>query len=147
MDDVRRPVERAALYFGIVNLLLGLAAFVGPLVTGNDDGIINTSPGLLFGIFAFNWFHAVAHLLFGVAGILVARSCESSRTYMWVSAAVFGVLTIAGFIGAGMEMEPQMLMGMAVNGADNLLHLLWTGLTLYFAYQASRQNVPEASCA
>ena len=147
MDDMRRNVQKAALYFGIVNLIIGLAAFVGPLVTGNDDGIINTSPGLLFGIFAFNWFHALAHLLFGVAGIAVARSCEASRTYMWVSAAVFGVLTVAGFIGVGMEMEPQLLMGMAVNGADNLLHLAWTGLTLYFAYQASRQDVPEASCA
>ncbi|NLF10839.1 MAG: DUF4383 domain-containing protein [Anaerolineaceae bacterium] len=147
MDDVRRPVEKAALYFGIVNLIIGLAAFVGPLVTGNNDGLINTSPGLLFGIFAFNWFHALAHILIGAAGILVARSCESSRTYMWVSAAIFGVLTVAGFIMVGMEMDPQLMMGMAVNGADNLLHLLWTALTLFFAYQASRQTAPEVSCA
>jgi len=53
----------------------------------------------------------------------------------------------AGFIMVGMEMDPQLMMGMAVNGADNLLHLLWTALTLFFAYQASRQTAPEMSCA
>ena len=141
-----KPVQKAALYFGLANLVIGLAGFVGPLVIGNDDGIININPGLLFGIFGMNWLHAIAHILFG-AGIVISRSCEASRTFMWASAGVFGLLTILGFVMFGMEMEPQMMLGMASNGADNLLHLLWTGLTLYFAVQASRQELPEASCA
>lgn len=42
--------RRTALYFGALNLGIGLAGFFGPFVTGNDEGLINIETGQLFEI-------------------------------------------------------------------------------------------------
>ena len=82
-----RTIQKIAFYFGIVNLVIGLAGFTGPLVTKNDEKIINLKPGLLFNIFAINWLHALVHLLAGSPGCwskraktLRAPTCGSARS-------------------------------------------------------------------
>jgi hypothetical protein len=49
-----RTVQRAAFWFGIINLVTGFAGFMAPLVKGSRQRWINTGPGLLFGLFATN---------------------------------------------------------------------------------------------
>lgn len=42
-------VQKAALWFGLLNVVIGVAGFLGAAVTGNQDGFININPGNLLG--------------------------------------------------------------------------------------------------
>ncbi len=117
-----RTIQKIAFYFGMVNLVIGLAGFTGPLVTKNDQKVINTKPGLLFGIFAINWAHALLHLLTGVGGLVARTSQDAARTYMWFSSILFGALTSMGLAVFGLNRGIHLVMGMALNRQDNLLH-------------------------
>ena len=68
-----RSVQTAAKYLSLANLLVGIAGFFAPVVTGNSDRIINIHPGRLFGIFAVNWPHALLHVVFGLSGLPAQR--------------------------------------------------------------------------
>ncbi len=120
-----RTIQKIAFYFGMVNLVIGLAGFMGPLVTKNDQKMINTRPGLLFGIFAINWVHALVHLLTGIGGLLTRTSQSAARNYMWFSSILFSVLTAMGLAVFGFKRGIHMVMGMALNLPDNLLHALF----------------------
>lgn len=126
-------VQKAAFYFGVVNLIVGIAGFIGPFVTGNNDGIININPGNLFGIFGMNWLHATAHVLFGVAGMAVRAKYDSSVAYMWVVAVVFGAMAAMGFMQFGMQEGLHSVMGMTVDRLGNVVHTIWALIGLYFA--------------
>ncbi len=121
-----RTVQKIAFYFGMLNLVIGLAGFIGPLITKNDQKIINTKPGLLFGIFAINWVHALVHLLAGIGGILARAEHNASRTYLWFSSILFGALTSMGVAVFGFRRGIHLVMGMALNRQDNILHGVFT---------------------
>lgn len=134
--------NRAALYFGILNLLIGLAGYLGPFVTGNQDGLINIDTGQLFGLLAMNWVHAGLHLAFGLYGLAVRDSAEDARTYFWAVTVIFGVAAVLGFLaqaGFMVKRDPEgvlLVLEMAVDTAANLLHLAWAGIALWFALRA-----------
>ena len=132
MTDVH-TVQKAAFYFGVVNLVVGIAGFIGPFVTGNNDGIININPGYLFGMLGINWLHAAAHVLFGVAGMSVRTNYDSSVTYMWVVAVVFAAMAAMGFMQFGMQSGLYSVMGMTVDRNGNVVHTVLALIGLYFA--------------
>lgn len=119
------PVQRAALYFGLVNLLIGIAGFAGPAVKSNRDRYINVNPGLLFGIFAMNWLHALVHLVAGALGLPARRTRSAARSYMAFAATLFGLLSAAGWQQGRARPGIYLVMGMALNTAANALHTLW----------------------
>ena len=125
-----RTIQKIAFYFGLVNLVIGLAGFVAPLVTKNDDKMINTKPGLLFNVFAINWLHALLHVLAGAAGLLLHVRENASRTYLWISSALFGALSAVGIAVFGFKRGIFMVMGMALNAPDNVLHAAFAAASL-----------------
>ena len=117
----RAPVQTAALLTGAVFLLVGLLGFV-PGVTTNYSDLSFAGPSstaALLGLFQVSVLHNLVHLLFGVAGLALARSAATARTYLVGGGAVYLLLTVYGLVidhHSAANFVP-------VNGADNLLHL------------------------
>lgn len=140
--------RRTALYFGALNLGIGLAGFFGPFVTGNDEGLINIETGQLFGLVAINWAHALLFVAFGLYGIAARGKKESAVTFMWSVAVVFGLLALLGLLGEAGWMEVRdpegtlVVFEIAVDAAAILLHLAWSAVGLFFALRA-REAMPQ----
>jgi hypothetical protein len=115
----RSPVQLAALVFGAVFLLVGIAGFIPGITTNYDDLSFAGHDGAeLLGLFEVNVLHNIAHLAFGV-GILMSRTARSARTYLIAAGAIYAVLFLYGLIvdhGSDANF-------IALNDADNVLHI------------------------
>ena len=108
--------RRLALGIGVAYVLVGVLGF---FVTGFDDFAGNSQDERLIGLFMINPLHNVAHILVGIAGIALARTLASARTYGWLLAVLYGALFIYGLIATGESWD-----FLNINGADNVLHIL-----------------------
>ena len=84
MSRFRTPVQKAALAVDAVFLAVGLLGSV-PGSTTNDDQLTFAGHhfvAALLGIFNVSVLHNLVHLLFGVAGIVLARTFNSARSYL-----------------------------------------------------------------
>ncbi|MHA7178727.1 DUF4383 domain-containing protein [Arthrobacter sp. MDB2-24] len=118
----RTNVQKAALAVGAVFLLVGLLGFV-PGITSQYDQLSfagHESGALLLGLFQISVLHNIVHLLFGAAGIAMARTVSGARSYLLYGGIIYLVLWIYGLVidqnSAG-NFVP-------LNGADNWLHFL-----------------------
>lgn len=115
------PVQKAALAVGAVFLLVGLLGFV-PGITSNYDQLTfagHHSDAALLGIFNVSVLHNLVHLAFGVAGIVLARTFNSARSYLIGGGVVYLLLFFYGLVidhDSSANFVP-------VNDADNWLHL------------------------
>ena len=115
-------IQRAAQVVGAVFLLVGVLGFI-PGITTNYESLGAAGHGsgaLLLGIFQVSILHNVVHLLFGVAGIVMARSATQSRNYLVGGGAVYLVLWLYGML-IGHDTPANFI---PVNSADNWLHLV-----------------------
>jgi hypothetical protein len=118
----RSPVQTAALAVGIVFLLVGILGFI-PGVTTNFSSMAfagHQSEAMLLGLFQVSVLHNIVHLLFGIAGVAMARSVAGARNYLIWGGVVYAVLWIYGLLidqNSAANFVP-------VNSADNWLHLL-----------------------
>ncbi|WP_089154267.1 DUF4383 domain-containing protein [Micromonospora sp. NBS 11-29] len=115
------PVRRAAQAVGIVFLVIGVLGFV-PGIT-SDYGSMrfarHESGAKLLGLFQVSILHNLVHLLFGVAGLALARTVAGARLYLIGGGAVYLVLWLYGLVidhNSGANFVP-------LNNADNWLHL------------------------
>jgi hypothetical protein len=132
--------QRFAQVFGIVYLLVGIVGFIPPLLTGTLQGVMGPFAGLLLGLFAVNWFHNVAHLAIGAAGLAVYRNHAASRTYALVIGIAYLVLFLLGILTGSVATLGGLL---PLNGADDILHIA-TALLAFLAYFASRSEAVDA---
>ena len=125
--------QRFAQVFGIIYLLVGILGFIPPLLVGT----FNWGPlsGLLIGLFAVNWFHTLAHLAIGAAGLATFRNPVAARTYALVIGIAYLLLFVLGLIGGPFGPLPYLL---PLNGLDNILHLL-TAVIALAAFFLSRE--------
>ena len=118
----RTNVQKASLAVGAVFLLVGILGFV-PGITANFDQLHfagHHSEALLLGLFQVSALHNIVHLLFGVAGIVMARSAAQSRNYLIGGGAVYLVLWIYGLL-IGKDTAANFV---PVNTADDWLHFV-----------------------
>jgi len=115
------PVQKAALAMGAVFLLVGVLGFV-PGITSNFGQLTfagHHSDAALLGIFNVSVLHNLVHLAFGVAGVVLARTFNSARSYLIGGGVVYLALFIYGLVinhDSSANFVP-------VNDADNWLHL------------------------
>ena len=115
-------VQKAALVVGIVFLLVGVLGFI-PGITSNYDQLefaSADSDALLLGLFQVSILHNIVHLLFGVLGVVMARSVSGARTYLVFGGIVYLVLFLYGLL-VGQNSAANFV---PVNTADDILHLL-----------------------
>jgi Domain of unknown function (DUF4383) len=114
-------VRMAAAAVGVAFLVAGVAGFI-PGITTNLDGLElagHESGAELLGLFQVSILHNVVHLIFGVAGLALARSATTATQYLIWGGAIYLVLWFYGLVidqqGTG-NFVP-------LNDADNWLHL------------------------
>jgi len=106
--------EILALAFGAVYLLVGVIGF---FVTGFDDFAGNEQHEMLIGLFMINPLHNIAHILVGVAGLVLARTLTGARTYGWLLAGLYAALFVYGLVAVGESWD-----FLNINAGDNVLH-------------------------
>ena len=120
-DKAAKFVRSMAGLVGAVFLLVGILGFV-PGITSNYDTLAfagNTSDAKLLGIFEVSILHNIVHLLFGVAGLAMARKASSAVTYLIGGGVIYLVLWVYGLVTDKMS-EANFV---PLNTADDWLHL------------------------
>jgi hypothetical protein len=136
----RTPVQSIAALVGVVFLLVGVLGFVPGITTHYGDLSFagHGSGAKLLGIFQVSILHNIVHLLFGVVGLVLAKTADGARTFLLGGGAVYLVLWIIGLVGAA-DWIPA-------NTADNWLHFVlgvgMIGLGLVASRATSRVASP-----
>ena len=121
----RTLAQSLALLFGIAFLGAGILGFIPGITTNLGDIKFagNDSPAELLGIFQVSILHNIVHLLFGVAGLALARTQAGALSYLLYGGVIYLVLFLYGlFIDKSSDGN-----FVPVNTADNWLHLLLGG--------------------
>lgn len=96
----RSPVQSIAMLVGVVFLLVGILGFIPGITT--DAGDIkfsgNESEAELLGIFQTSILHNIVHILFGIAGLALARTWDGARTFLIGGGVIYLVLWIYGLV-------------------------------------------------
>src|SRR4051812_33840553 len=129
-DRAAKLVKTLASVVGAVFLLVGILGFIPGIVTNYSNlhflgpkpfGHAN-DPELL-GLFHISILHNIVHLLFGVAGLAMARTAKSATSYLLGGGVIYLVLTVYGFLISGRQNSATANF-VPLNNADNVLHLL-----------------------
>lgn len=115
-------IQKLAWVFGVVFIVLGVLAFVPAAAPG----------GMLLGVFSVDAMLAAVYLVSGVVACLAAwRSERAALMYFKVFGIIYAIMTVAGFL------QSDSILGLtAVDGADNLLHLVAAALALWAGFGA-----------
>jgi 4-hydroxybenzoate polyprenyltransferase len=107
---------------GAVFLLVGVLGFIPGITTHYGDMSFGGHHSLakLIGIFQVSVLHNIVHLLFGIAGIAMARQARTAYLYLVGGGVIYLVLWLYGLIidkSSSANFVP-------VNTADNWLHFV-----------------------
>jgi hypothetical protein len=128
-------VQRVAMVFGIVFLLIGILGFV---TSGMDMTADPETAPLLLGLFPVNAVHNGVHIGFGIWGLLAARSWEGARNYARIGGVLYLILGVLGFIAPS-------TFGLIPIGGNNIwLHALM-GLVLAAAGFTAKPSAVTAT--
>ena len=108
-------VQRVAMVFGIVFLLVAILGFVSSGMDMTADPA--TAPKLL-GVFPVNAVHNGVHLAFGLWGLLAARSWAGAKNYAMIAGVLYLILAVLGFL------VPDTLGLIPIGGNNIWLHAL-----------------------
>ncbi|MFI7439972.1 DUF4383 domain-containing protein [Nonomuraea indica] len=137
--SARSPVQMAALVVGAVFLLVGVLGFIPGVTTGFGDMSFagHNSDAMLLGVFQVSILHNIVHLLFGVAGIVMARTWSGARAYLVGGGVIYLLLWIYGLLidkDSAANFVP-------VNAADDWLHFLLGVGMVALGFLLSRRRV------
>ncbi|HEY4567943.1 MAG TPA: DUF4383 domain-containing protein [Kribbella sp.] len=123
------PLRKTAQVVSLVFLLVGILGFVPGITTNFGDLTFagHHSDALLLGLFQVSVLHNIVHLLFGVVGLVLARTANGAYAYLLGGGIIYLVLWIYGLLidrDSGANFVP-------LNTADNWLHFL-LGLGMIF---------------
>lgn len=143
---VRTNVQKASLAVGVIFLLVGVLGFIPGATTNYDEMMFasHMSGALLLGIFQVSILHNIVHLLFGIAGIALARSVPGARNYLIWGGVIYLVLWVYGLL-TDHESKANFI---PLNDADNWLHLVLgvgmiaLGLLLTRQHRLDRTTTP-----
>lgn len=118
----RTPVQLAAGLVGAVFLVVGIAGFIPGVTTHYGDMTFagHESGAKLLGIFMVSVLHNLVHVLFGIAGLMMAKTAAGAKNFLIVGGAIYLVLWIYGLIvdkTSNANFVP-------LNSADDWLHFV-----------------------
>jgi hypothetical protein len=118
----RSSVQKGAALVGIVFLLVGVAGFIPGITTNYGQLMLagRASEAQLMGYFQVSILHNLVHLLFGVAGLVLARTPLRARNFLLYGGAAYLVLF---FYGVLVEYRSAANF-VPFDDADNFLHVM-----------------------
>ncbi|MEV4658009.1 DUF4383 domain-containing protein [Micromonospora sp. NPDC049301] len=120
----RPRVQAAALILAGAFLLIGVLGFIPGITT--DYGELrfagHHSEARLLGLFQVSILHNAVHLLFGLVGLVLARSVGGARLFLAGGGAVYLALWLYGLGIEAIDEEAGANI-LPINAADNWLHL------------------------
>jgi hypothetical protein len=134
----RTLLQTVALLAGVVFLIVGILGFIPgitPDAPGNFAG--EESNAELLGIFQVSILHNIVHLLYGIAGIALARTWDGARTFLIGGGVIYLVLWLLGLFGA--------LNWLPANDADHWLHFVLGAGMVAAGYLLSRETSPRTA--
>nr|WP_171116297.1 DUF4383 domain-containing protein [Streptomyces sp. N502] len=136
---VRGPVQQAAMLVGAIFLLVGILGFIPGITTsyGSMEFASHESGAKLLGIFQISVLHNLVHLLYGVAGLAMARTASAAYSYLLVGGAIYLVLWIYG-LAVGHDTDANFV---PLNTADDWLHFVLGILVIGLALLLSRRSL------
>lgn len=140
--------QRFALIYGIVFLLVGAAGFVPGLTAPHThpDVQVTAGLGLLLGLFPVNVLHNLVHVLFGIWGLMAARSSGAAVAYARAVAVIYALLAVLGLVPAA---NLHTTLGLVpLYGNDVWLHVLLAAGAAYFGFlhkNVTREGAPTQS--
>lgn len=140
----RTSVQTAAAVVGIVFLVVGGLGFVPGVTTGYDTlrFASHTSGAQLLGLFQVSVLHNLVHLVFGVLGLVLARTVAAAKRYLVVGGAAYLLLFVYG-IAVSADSAANII---PLNRADDVLHLgLGLGMVVLGALLTRRPGVEPAT--
>jgi hypothetical protein len=135
---VRQPIQLAALVVGVVFLLVGILGFIPGITTNYGEMAFagHQSGAMLLGLFQVSVLHNIVHLLFGIAGLALARTVAGARNFLIYGGVIYAVLWLYGLLidqASAANFVP-------VNTADNWLHLLLAVVMIGLGFLLSRER-------
>jgi hypothetical protein len=133
----RSLAQTLALVFGVAFLGAGILGFIPGVTTnlGDIEFAGKDSPSELLGIFQVSILHNIVHLLFGIAGIALARTLDGAKAYLLWSGVIYIFLFLYGLLVS----ETSDGNFVPINNADDVLHLV-LGIGLLFGWFLSREE-------
>jgi hypothetical protein len=118
----RTMIQMVSAAVGAVFLLVGVLGFIPGVTTDYDTMQFagHESEAMLLGIFQVSILHNVVHLLFGIAGLAMARTAALSRAFLVGGGIIYLALWIYGLV-IDFESTANFV---PLNTADNWLHLI-----------------------
>jgi hypothetical protein len=121
-EERSKPLRLAAMVVAATFLLVGVLGFIPGITTDYDTMQFagHESEAKLLGIFQVSILHNVIHLLFGAAGLALARSINGARGYLIGGGAIYLVVWIYGLL-----VDKQSSANFVpLNTADDWLHFV-----------------------
>jgi uncharacterized membrane protein YiaA len=130
------PLQKAATLVAATFLLVGVLGFVPGITTGYSQMEFagHESGAMLLGLFQVSVLHNVVHLLFGAAGLAMARSWSGARSFLIGGGLIYGVLFLYGLLVD----ERSTANFVPLNDADDWLHLLLSVAMLALGFLLGR---------
>ena len=131
----RATVQTLAMVVGATFLIVGILGFIPGITTDYDELAFagEDSTAELLGIFQVSILHNIVHLIFGIAGLALARTVDGARAYLIGGGAIYLALWLLGLVG-GASWVPA-------NTADNWLHFALGGGMIALGVLTGRQSV------
>jgi Domain of unknown function (DUF4383) len=136
----RTDIQKASLAFGVIFLLVGILGFI-PGITGDYGELLafdDQGAGLLH-TFGVNILENIAHLLFGVAGLLAAATWAASKNYFIWGGVIYLALWLYGIL-IDLDSSANFF---GLNEASNWLHLVLGLVMLAVGFLLSRRVVAD----
>jgi hypothetical protein len=118
--NTRSTPQTLAMLAGLVFLVVGILGFIPGITTNYDEMEFagKDSGAELFGLFQVSILHNLVHILFGIAGLALARTWDGARTYLIGGGVIYLVLWLYGlFVSASDDAN-----FIPANTADDWLH-------------------------
>ncbi|MEY9213686.1 DUF4383 domain-containing protein [Thermobifida halotolerans] len=138
-SNFNSPVQKAALAFGVVFLLVGVLGFIPGITTNYDQMQFagHESEAMLLGVFQVSVLHNIVHLLFGIAGVAMARTFNAARIFLIGGGAIYLLLWLYGlFVN-----EESAANFVPLNAADDWLHFFLTVSMIGLGVLLGRRSV------
>ncbi|RJU02297.1 DUF4383 domain-containing protein [Arthrobacter frigidicola] len=143
----KTAVQKAAQAVGAVFVLVGILGFI-PGITTNYPSLAfagHQSGALLLGLFQVSILHNIVHLLYGIAGLAMAKTASGAKNYLLWGGVIYLVLWLYGlFID-----KTSAANFVPLNTADDWLHFFlgvgMIALALLLGRGASRTTSRSAT--